>query len=405
VIRFKTRGLLYTLLLLAAMLTACSGSKPANAKADQKNDAAAITIEVATAPVLERSTRRGIEVVGSLEAEDEVTVSSQGSGNLEEIGVDVGTPVRRGQAIGRIDERELRLKVEQAEAALRQAEARLGIEPGQRIDPQKQPDVVQAKSGLERARYDWTAAQKLVDQGAISRQQLDVAQRAFEQAEARYQAALENVRNLEAVLAEKRASLNLSRKQLNDSAIISPLSGIVKEKLASRGEYLQPGKAIATIVQINPLRLKLEVPEAFAANISRGQTVTLKVDAFADREFQGQIKRINPSVDEKNRSLIAEAEVPNEGGLLRPGMFARAQIMSKAEGMAVMVPERAVVSLAGVNKVFVVEGERAVERQVKIGTRDGSLVEILEGVRVGERVITTNTDKLHDGITVSAAAS
>ena len=403
--RFKTIGLLFALLLLAAMLTACSGGKSANAKADQKHEAEAIAIEVATVPVLERSTRRGIEVVGSLEAEDEVTISSQASGNLEEIGVDVGTPVSRGQAIGRIDSRELRLKVEQAEAALRQAEARLGVEPGQRIDPQKQPDVVQAKAGLERARYDWTAAQKLVDQGAISRQQLDVAQRAFEQAEARYQSALENVRNLEAVLAEKRASLDLSRKQLNDSAIISPLSGIVKEKLASRGEYLQPGKPVATIVQINPLRLRLEVPEAFAASISRGQSVTLKVDAFADREFQGQIKRINPSVDEKNRSLIAEAEVPNPNGLLRPGMFVRAQVVSKTEGMAMMVPDRAVVSLAGVNKVFVVEGARAVERQVKIGTRDGSLVEILEGVRVGERVITTNTDKLHDGITISAAAS
>jgi RND family efflux transporter MFP subunit len=403
--RLKTIGLLYALLLLAAATAACSGGKPANAKADQKSEAEAITIEVATVPVLERSTRRGIEVVGSLEAQDEVTVSSQSSGNLEEIGVDVGTPVSRGQAIGRIDSRELRLRVEQSEAALRQAEARLGIGPGEKLDPQKQPDVRQAKAALERARFDLNASQRLVEQGDISRQQLDVAQRAFEQAEARYQAAFENVRNLEAVLAEKRASLELSRKQLNDSAIISPLSGIVKEKLASRGEYLQPGKAVATIVQINPLRLKLEVPEAFSASISRGQTVTLKVDAFADREFQGQIKRINPSVDEKNRSLIAEAEVPNGSGLLRPGMFARAQVVSKTEGMAMMVPERAVVSLAGVNKVFVVEGARAVERQVKIGTRDGSLVEILEGVRVGERVVTTNTDKLHDGVTVSAAAS
>ena len=404
-IRFKPRVLLYTLLILSAMLTACSGGKPANAKADQKIEAEAIAVEVATAPVLERSTRRGIEVVGSLDAQDEVTISSQASGNLEDIGVDVGSPVSRGQAIGRIDARELRLKVEQAEAAVHQAEARLGIGPGERLDPQKQPDVRQAKAALERARFDMNAAQKLVEQGDISRQQLDVAQRAFEQAEARYQAALENVRNLEAVLQEKRAMLELSRKQLNDSAIISPLSGIVKEKLASRGEYLQPGKAVATIVQINPLRLRLEVPEAFAASISRGQSVTLRVDAFADREFQGQIKRINPSVDEKNRSLIAEAEVPNPNGLLRPGMFARAQVVSKTEGMAMMVPERAVVSLAGVNKVFVVEGARAVERQVKIGTRDGSLVEILEGVRVGERVVTTNTDKLHDGVTVSAAAS
>jgi RND family efflux transporter MFP subunit len=332
-----------------------------------------------------------------------VTVSSQASGNLEEITVDVGTPVRRGQAIGRIDTRELRLKVEQAEAAVHQAEARLGVKPGERFNPERQPDVRQAKSAMERARYDLTAARNLVEHGDISQQQLDVYQKTFEQAEARYQASLENVRNLEAVLEEKRASLDLARKQLTDTGIISPIGGVVKEKLASRGEYLQPGKAVVTIVQIHPLRLRLEVPEAFAANIRQGMEVKLRVDTFTDREFAGVIKRINPSVNEQNRSLIAEAEVKNEGGVLRPGMFARAQIVSESKGLALMVPQKAVVSLAGVNKVFVVEGDRAVERQVKLGLRDGSLVEIIEGIKLGDRVITSNTDQLHDGINVSAS--
>ena len=129
----------------------------------------------------------------------------------------------------------------------------------------------------------------------------------------------------------------------------------------------------------------------------------MKVDSFADREFKGVIKRINPSVDEKNRSLIAEAEVINQSGLLRPGMFARAQIISETKGVALMVPEKAVVSLAGVNKVFVVEGDHAAERIVKLGGRDGSLIEIIEGVRLGERVITSNTEQLHDGALVSAS--
>lgn len=396
------RTLISLALLSLSMLAACSSkNKEAGTKAENKDESAA-PIQVTTAPVVERSTNRGVEVVGSLEAEDEVTVSSQGSGNLDEISVDLGTVVRRGQVIARIDQRELKLKVDQAEGTLHQAEARLGIKRGEKIDSQKQPDVRLAFAALERARYDLNASRNLAESGDISKQQLDVYQKTVDQAEARYQAALENVRNLEAIIEEKRAALDLAKKQLTDTAIISPINGVVKEKVASRGEYLQPGKPIVTIVQINPLRLKLQVPEAFAAAIGRGQVVTLKVDSFPDREFKGLINRINPSMDEKNRSLMAEGQVTNESGLLRPGMFARAQIVSDKKGTALMVPEKAVVSLAGVNKVFVVDGGRAVERLVKLGARDGSLVEILEGIKSGERVITTNAEQLHDGASISA---
>jgi membrane fusion protein, multidrug efflux system len=395
---------LSALTLLAALLFAACGKKAVeNAEAQSSNiNRAPDRIEVAIAPVVERTAARGIEVVGSLMAEDEVTVSSQAAGNLDDITVDVGSAVQRGQTLGRIDPRELNLKVAQAEAALRQAEARLGIAPDGKLDPERTPDVRQAKAGLERARYDLNAARNLVDNGDISKQQLDVYQKTFEQAEARHQAALENVRNLLAQIEEKRAALALARKQFGDTAIVSPISGVVKEKLASRGEYMQPGKPIVTIVQINPLRLKLEVPEAFAANIKAGQEVSLKVDTFADREFRGTVRRINPSVDEKNRSLVAEAEVKNDHALLRPGMFARAEIVSNRQGTALMVPEKAVVSLAGVNKVFVLDGDHAAERQVKLGARDGSLVEIVEGVKLGDRIITTNADRLHDGAIVSA---
>jgi RND family efflux transporter MFP subunit len=389
-------------ILSIALLVSCSSkSKESAARADAKVEPAA-AIQVSTAPVVERSTNRGVEVVGSLEAQDEVTISSQASGNLESISVDLGSPVSRGQVIARIDQRELKLKRDQAEAALHQAEAKLGITRDGKIDPQKQPDVRQAVAGLERARYDLTAAKKLFDAGTISNQQYDVYQKTVEQAEARYQASLENVRNLEGIIEEKRAALDLTKKQLADSDIISPLSGVVKEKTASRGEYLQPGKPVVTIVQINPLRLRLEVPETFAASIAKGQVVTLKVDSFADREFKGVIKRINPSMDEKSRSLMAEAEVANPNALLRPGMFARSQIVSNSKTIALMVPEKAVVSLAGVTKIFILEGSVAVERIVKLGARDGSLVEILEGIKPGERVITSNAEQLHDGSAVAA---
>ncbi|MEW6209413.1 MAG: efflux RND transporter periplasmic adaptor subunit [Acidobacteriota bacterium] len=401
----KKTGFIILPLALMLSLSACSRGKQEATNSNKGEPSAPQTIEVSTSEVIERNMRRSLEVVGSLEAQDDVTISSQLSGNLDEITIDVGSVVRQGQVIARLDPRELRFRAEQQEAALRQAEAKLGVRPGEKIDPQKQPDVRAAKSLLDRARYDWDAAQTLVDKGDISRQQFDVYRRAFEQAEARYEAALENVRNLEAAIEEKRAQLALAKKQLSDTDIVSPISGVVREKLASRGEYLQPGKPIATIVQINPLRLRLEIPESFAATIAQGMTVSLRVDAFADQQFEGKIRRINPSIDEKSRSLIAEAEVSNAGGKLKPGMFARAQIVSDREGVALMVPERAVVSIAGVNKVFVVAGNQAAERMVKLGVRDGSMVEVVEGVRVGERVITSQTDKLQDGAMVSTPVS
>src|ERR1700742_4485679 len=223
------RYTLITLTLFAALLfTACGKKVVEDAKAQNTNARAEERIDVAIAPVVERAAARSIEVVGSLEAEDDVTVSSQASGNLDDITVDVGSQVKRGQTIGRLDSRESNLKVQQAEATLRQAEARLGIAPDGKLDPERTTDVRQARAMMERARYDLNAARNLVENGDISKQQVDVYQKTFEQAEARYQASLENVRNLVAQIEEKRAALALAKKQVTDTAIVSPINGVIK---------------------------------------------------------------------------------------------------------------------------------------------------------------------------------
>lgn len=396
------RTLLAAVSLLLCFSAACSSkSKDASTKADS-TEISPPTLSVNTSAVIERSTSRSVEVVGSLIAEDEVTVSSQASGNLAEITVDLGSSVRSGQVIARIDQRELKLKVDQAEGTLHQAEARLGIKRGEKFDPQKQTDVRMAFAALERARYDLNASRSLAESGDISKQQLDVYQKTVDQAEARYQAALENVRNLEAIVEEKRAALDLAKKQLSDTEIHSPISGVVKEKAASRGEYLQPGKPIVTIVQIDPLRLRADIPEYAAASVQTGQTMTLTVEAFPQRTFTGRVLHIGPSLNEQTRALTVEAQVSNPNNLLRPGMFAKSNLITSKDATAIMVPRRAVQSIAGLNKVFVIDNGRAMERIVKIGTTDGDLVEVLEGVKTGETVATSNLDKLQDGSIVNA---
>ena len=399
----KQRTLIFVALLSLCLLTACSSkSKEAGARADSKEEPAP-AIEVKSAPVIERRTNRSVEVVGSLIAEDDVTVSSQASGNLADITVDLGTAVRRGQIIARIDQRELKFKVDQAEGTLHQAEARLGVKRGERIDPQKQPDVRMAFAALERARYDLNASRSLAESGDISKQQLDVYQKTVDQAEARYQAALENVRNLEAIVEEKRAALDLAKKQLTDTEIVSPISGVVKEKAASRGEYLQPGKPIVTIVQVDPLRLRADIPEYAAASVRTGQTMTLTVESFPGRTFTGRVVRIGPSLNEQTRALTVEAELRNPGNLLRPGMFAKSNLVTANDALALMAPRRAVQVIAGLNKIFVIDNGRVSERIVKLGAVDGDLIEIVEGVKSGEVVATSNLDKLQEGSAVSAA--
>ena len=396
------RTLLAVVTLLLCFSAACSSkSKDASIKADS-TEISPPSLSVNTSAVIERSTSRSVEVVGSLIAEDEVTVSSQASGNLAEITVDLGSSVRSGQVIARIDQRELKLKVDQAEGTLHQAEARLGIKRGEKFDPQKQTDVRMAFAALERARYDLNASRSLAESGDISKQQLDVYQKTLDQAEARYQAALENVRNLEAIVEEKRAALDLAKKQLSDTEIHSPISGVVKEKAASRGEYLQPGKPIVTIVQSVPLRLRADIPEYAAASVQTGQTMTLTVEAFPQRTFTGRVLHIGPSLNEQTRALTVEAQVSNPNNLLRPGMFAKSNLITSKDATAIMVPRRAVQSIAGLNKVFVIDNGRAMERIVKIGTSDGDLVEVLEGVKTGETVATSNLDKLQDGSIVNA---
>jgi RND family efflux transporter MFP subunit len=174
----------------------------------------------------------------------------------------------------------------------------------------------------------------------------------------------------------------------------------VKEKHVSRGSYLTVNGKIVTLVKINPLRLRADIPESSAAAVRTGQTINLTVDAFPNRAFTGRVVRIGPSLDEKTRALTVEAEVANSGNLLRPGMFAKSRLITSANAPVVMVPQRAIAPAAGLSKVFVIENGKAVERIVKTGVTDGDQIEIAEGVKDGEIVATSNLDKLTTGAAV-----
>lgn len=398
--------LLLTIAATLLLASACSKNQPSpepKAEASGGPTAAAPPVDVSTAAAISRNLQRGVEVVGSLLADEEVVVSAQAPGELALLKVDFGGYVARGQIIAQIDQRDASLKVEQAEATLKQTMARLGMKEGQKFDPDRSADVRVAKAQLDWEKMNLDRQTRLVENGDISRAVYDQAATAHNLAQARYQAALDAVNQQLAIIEQQRASLNLAKKAVTDTVVRAPISGAVKEKHASQGSYLMVNSRILTLVKINPLRLRADIPEYAAALVRTGQTMTLVVEAFPDRTFSGRVVRIGPSLSEQTRALAVEAEVSNPSNLLRPGMFAKSTLITAKDAPAVMVPRRAVQIIAGLNKVFVIENGHASQRIVKTGASDGDLIEILEGVKEGDNVATSNLDKLQEGSVVNGA--
>jgi RND family efflux transporter MFP subunit len=345
--------------------------------------------EVRVVPAAEVRIPRLVTVTGTLAAEEQVVLSMKVPGRLAELRVDLGTRVRRGEVVARLDATDFQLRLEQAQAALEQARARLGLPPqgtDDRVDPAETAIVRQARAVLDEARLTRERMARLWEQQLVARAQLDAAVAAERVAEGRYQDAIEEVRNRQAVLAQRRTELELARQALADTVLTAPVDGVIRERRASVGEFLAAGAPIATLVRIHPLRLVLAVPERAAADVRVGQEVQVTVEGDPT-VHRGRVVRLSPAIHEASRTLTVEAEVPNERGALRPGAFARARIVLGAAQPAVFVPASAVVTFAGVEKVLTVADGRIVERRIVTGRRERDRVEVVEGLGAGEPVV------------------
>jgi RND family efflux transporter MFP subunit len=374
--------------LVALGLFGCRGEHPAAAQ-DKPKAQAPPAREVRVVPAGERALPRTVAATGTLAAEDQVTLSAKVAGRVERIDVDLGSRVRRGQPIAQLDQTDFKLRIEQAEAALQQARARLGLSPtgkDEMVDPEKTAIVRQARAVLDEARLTRDRSVKLLEQQLIARAQLDTAEANLQVAEGRYQDSLEEVRNRQAVLAQRQSELQLARQQLTDTVVLAPVDGAVSQRQVSPGEYLAAGAPMATLVRIHPLRLRVAVPEREATSVRTGQLVRLTIDGDPT-VYTGRVVRLAPIVQELNRTLTVEAEVPNERGVLRAGAFARAEILTDASQPIITVPTSALVVFAGVEKVLVVRGGKTAEVRVQTGRRLGEEVEILEGLKRGEAVV------------------
>ena len=386
--------------LLAVMASAaCKSDYPASARQGRPG-AEKTAREVKTARVEETPFGEAVTVNGTLAAYDETVASAKVPGRLRTITVDLGTVVRRGQVIAQVEPQDYNLRVQQAEAALAQARARVGLSPDgrdDRVTPEQTGTVRQARAVLDEARVSRDRAAKLVEQGIVARSEFDTVDAGYKVAVSRYQDAIEEIRNRQAMVAQRRSELALAKQQLSDTAVQAPIDGVVQEKRASVGEYLAAGAPVVNIVKMDPLRLRAEVPEREATNVRAGQNVRVTVDGNA-YIYVGQITRLSPVIAQQTRMLLVEADVRNNGGL-RPGAFARAEIVTDDAKMAVTVPTNALVTFAGIEKVIVVENGKALEKPVTTGRRNGEWTEIVAGVNVGDQVV-VDPGNLQSGMAV-----
>jgi HlyD family secretion protein len=331
---------------------------------------------------------RSVQVSGSFYAREKSTLSVKVAGRLEFIAVDIGSVVRKGDKLAQVDLTDYELRVKQAEAVLSQARAAIGLPlsgEDDAVEVEASGAVREAKALLDEAFKNRARVRQLVLEKLAPQTDLDATEAAHAVAVSRHQEAVESVRARQALVVQRRAELNIARKQLSDSTTRAPFDGVVQERLASPGEFVQGGAPLLVIAAVNPLRLRLEVPELESTEIRPGQLVRVRVGR-AGTVYQTEIARVSPILTDSNRMLLVEADVPTDPAL-RPGLFAEAEIVIRKDDPGLCVPESAITSFVGLDKVFLLKQGKAVERGVTTGRRAEHWVEIVNGLAAGDRVI------------------
>lgn len=402
--RFCRRGNLGLVLSFVLIGSLSCSKKGSEGRVEAQSLTRPVAVRVST--VEAREVQRNVEAVGSLFAYEEVTVSSEVEGRAEEVLVDVGDRVAKSQPLVRVLSTELELALRQQQAALDMARAKLGLQEGVHDlkDASQAAEVKAAAAQLNDADQKFQRAVALLREGVLPKQSYDEAEARYKSAKAAYDLAIQGVENLRAQVAQYRASMELAKKKLNDSTIRAPFGGEVKERAVTKGQYLKVQTPVYVIVQMDPLRIRLKVPEKMAAWVKVGQAVTIQVEAYPDRAFTGKITRLNPSVDQQSRTFDVEAVVENPQGLLKPGFFVKATIPSSRVDKGLFASQEAVQYSYGIYKVLVVAGGTIKEKEVKVGERSGPDIEITNGITEGELLALPDKGReLKEGMPIEVA--
>jgi multidrug efflux pump subunit AcrA (membrane-fusion protein) len=422
------RLVIVSLLITSLFLAGCSSGHDAAAA----GPAAPKTVSVATAQAVTRTVPVSFQETGTFVADETSDIAPLVAGRVVSTPVNVGDFVKQGQVVCELDHRDAQLRLDQTRAALdqataavRQSQSRIGFSGQGKFDPALLPEAVAARAALESAQAQARQAaadakryENLVASGDVSRSAFERAHTQQETAEAQvnaarqqYEAALNGARqswgaveNSQASLEGMRAQLAQAEKGLADTTIRAPFDGFITARPVAAGEYVALANKIATIVRIGSMKLELQTPEQQAARGKVGMSVLARVAAYPDRDFTGKVTAVNPSVDPNSRVFILEARFDNPKGELRPGMFATAHVLLPGGESAIYVPRNAVVRDKTTDsfQIFTIDNHTAHLRVVVVGDMDGDQIRIANGLSGNETVAISGQGELFDGAPVQA---
>ena len=393
--------------VVAAIVAAAPGCSRGQAAQTRKGDDAARPIKVET--IKQEAVRRTVEVVGTLAAVDEVTISSEADGVVSKILHDLGDRVHAGDALIELDREKAEYNLAQQKAALARALAQYGAPDPEHLPAvDRTPDVQKSKAELVQAQQAYDRADQLHKRQLVPKQTLDDADAMLQAKKAGYELSLQNAKNLQANIAAADAAARLADRQLRDTYIRAPFDGEVEKRFVNLGQLVKGSGApvpVMALVRVDPLKVTAEIPEKMVPWIQTGEAVELRVDAYPDKAFTGKLSRISPAVDTATRAFPFEALVPNAQAILKPGTFARVRINSSKIDQVLTVSYSALQYRYGVNRVFVINGGTAAAKEVKVGERFGDRIEVLSGVNSGEVVAAADVERLSDGAKVKTQNS
>jgi RND family efflux transporter MFP subunit len=386
-------------LVAASWFTSACGT--ADGKTRDAIPAERPAIAVAPAAAVEQPITRFIRATGTLLAEEQADVAAEVAGRVTATPIERGTAVAAGAVLIRLSSTETDAQAREAQANAAQIEARLGLTADAPFDANRVPEVQNAKASFDLAQNEFTRIQSLLEQKVVSQSEFDQRRTQLEATRQQLEAARNGAAQQYQSLLAARARVALAQKALDDTTVRAPFAGAVNERLVSVGDYVTKGMKVAVVMRVNPLRVRLTIPEQSLAGVSVGAPVSFEVEAFPGRQFTGTVRYVSPGLETNARALTIEAVVPNPGSELKPGLFATARLEQPTKTAAVLVPAAAVHTAGGSSRVYVVTGDHVEERIVTIGQTVDGQVEISNGLKAGDRVATANVPQLFDGAKVS----
>jgi multidrug efflux pump subunit AcrA (membrane-fusion protein) len=407
------KWILLSILICIGALALYRGWGATQKKSGKRNLRTELSVQIS--PVVRKTLSYSLFATGDITPMMQVDLFPKVSGYLERIHVNLGDSVREGQVIARIDQADFVQKVKEIEAKVAQAKAYLAeLDAGSRPEELRQAEeaVRQAQSRFDNAKLQRERVEALFKRQVISKKEADIAEMEYTVAEAQLAGSQQHLKLVRegarqevkeasrAKLKEMEALLAQEQIRLQNTNIVAPFQGEIIRKYVDGGALVSSSTPIVNLVHTMTVKIVANVLERDIPLLKPGMKATIRTETYPEKLFEGRVARINIGLDLSTRTLQAEIEIPNSNRLLKPGMFARVEVVLLEKTGVLAIPSNAVILDQGERFVYVVEGNKAARRPIVTGIEQDRFLEIKEGLEEGDQVVTRGQEAIRENTTL-----